>query len=241
MRRRSGWVLDRLGLRAPDQGARPAPVPARGGAARGQHARLPRPAGTNAGPRPVTGSGCGWQDLPRGPPRLRHPSPPARRRRTRRAPAGSPRGRCQAQQGQPLHCAPGTPGPGRRRGDLRCPAYSASAAWTSPERQAIKITRRRQDTATARASRQTVCAVTRLTSAQATAPDLADLVREHWSIGVHHQHQDVQRSYRHQPHRQRPGKPGHHPRHHQRRRLPKRPRRPAGPHHPRRSSPPPRH
>ena len=40
-------------------------------------------------------------------------------------------------------------------------------------RQAIKITRRRKDTATARTTRQTVYAVTSLTSAHATAPDLA--------------------------------------------------------------------
>jgi predicted transposase YbfD/YdcC len=49
-------------------------------------------------------------------------------------------------------------------------------------RQAIKITRWRQDTATGKASRQTVYAVTSLTSADATAQDLARLVREHWSI-----------------------------------------------------------
>ena len=49
-------------------------------------------------------------------------------------------------------------------------------------RQAIKITRWRQDTGTGRISRQTIYAVTSLTSAQATAQDLACLVREHWSI-----------------------------------------------------------
>jgi len=53
-------------------------------------------------------------------------------------------------------------------------------------RQAIKITRWRQDTATGRASRQTVYAVTSLTSADATAQDLARLVGEHWSIEAHH-------------------------------------------------------
>ena len=53
-------------------------------------------------------------------------------------------------------------------------------------RQAIKITRWRQDTATSRASRQTVYAVTSLTSADATTEDLARLVREHWSIEAHH-------------------------------------------------------
>ena len=58
-------------------------------------------------------------------------------------------------------------------------------------RQAIKITRWRQDTATGKASRQTVYAVTSLTSADATAPDLARLVREHWSIEAHHHIRDV--------------------------------------------------
>ena len=53
-------------------------------------------------------------------------------------------------------------------------------------RQALKITRRRQDTSAGRTSRQTVYAVTSLTSADATAPDLARLVREHWSIEAHH-------------------------------------------------------
>jgi hypothetical protein len=47
-------------------------------------------------------------------------------------------------------------------------------------RQAIKITRWRKDSVTGRASRQTVYAVTSLTSADATAQDLARLVREHW-------------------------------------------------------------
>jgi hypothetical protein len=51
-------------------------------------------------------------------------------------------------------------------------------------RQAIKLTRWRQDTATGKTSRQTVYAVTSLTSADATAQDLARLVREHWSIEV---------------------------------------------------------
>lgn len=53
-------------------------------------------------------------------------------------------------------------------------------------RQAIKITRWRQDTATGKASRRTVYAVTSLASAHATAQDLARLVREHWSIEAHH-------------------------------------------------------
>ena len=58
-------------------------------------------------------------------------------------------------------------------------------------RQAIKITRRRKDTATGRTSRQTVYAVTSLTSAHATAADLARLVREHWSIEAHHHIRDT--------------------------------------------------
>jgi predicted transposase YbfD/YdcC len=58
-------------------------------------------------------------------------------------------------------------------------------------RQAIKITRRRKDTATGRVSRETVYAVTSLTSADASAQDLARLVREHWSIEAHHHVRDV--------------------------------------------------
>src|SRR6266516_3178311 len=58
-------------------------------------------------------------------------------------------------------------------------------------RQAIKITRRRQDTATGKTTRETVYAVTTLTSAHATAPDLARLVREHWSVEAHHHIRDT--------------------------------------------------
>jgi predicted transposase YbfD/YdcC len=58
-------------------------------------------------------------------------------------------------------------------------------------RQAIKITRWRQDTATGKTSRETVYAITSLTSAQATSHDLARLVREHWSIEAHHHIRDV--------------------------------------------------
>ena len=58
-------------------------------------------------------------------------------------------------------------------------------------RQAIKITRLRKDTGTGKASRETVYAVTSLTSAHATAQDLARLVREHWSIEAHHHIRDV--------------------------------------------------
>src|ERR1035441_5066432 len=52
--------------------------------------------------------------------------------------------------------------------------------------QAIKITRWRKDTATGKTSRETAYAVTSLTSSDATAQDLARLVREHWSIEAHH-------------------------------------------------------
>jgi predicted transposase YbfD/YdcC len=61
----------------------------------------------------------------------------------------------------------------------------------SHARQAIKITRRRQDISTGRTSRETVYAVTSLTSAHATTPDLARLVREHWSIEAHHHIRDT--------------------------------------------------
>jgi predicted transposase YbfD/YdcC len=53
-------------------------------------------------------------------------------------------------------------------------------------RQAIKITRWRQEVATGKTSRETVYAITSLTSAHATAQDLARLIREHWSIEAHH-------------------------------------------------------
>jgi len=49
-------------------------------------------------------------------------------------------------------------------------------------RQAIKITRWRQETPTGKVSRQAVYAITSLTSADATTHDLARLVREHWSV-----------------------------------------------------------
>jgi predicted transposase YbfD/YdcC len=58
-------------------------------------------------------------------------------------------------------------------------------------RQAIKITRWRQDTGTGKVSRQAVYAVTSLTSADATMQDLGRLVREHWSIEAHHHVRDV--------------------------------------------------
>jgi predicted transposase YbfD/YdcC len=58
-------------------------------------------------------------------------------------------------------------------------------------RQAIKITRWRKDAGTGTTTRQTAYAVTSLTSADASAHDLARLVREHWSIEAHHHIRDV--------------------------------------------------
>ena len=58
-------------------------------------------------------------------------------------------------------------------------------------RQAIKITRQREDTTTGKTTRQTAYAVTSLTSARATGQDLARLVREHRSIEAHHHIRDV--------------------------------------------------
>ena len=58
-------------------------------------------------------------------------------------------------------------------------------------RQAIKITRWRKDTATGKVSRESVYAITSLTSADADAEDLARLIREHWSIEAHHHIRDV--------------------------------------------------
>jgi hypothetical protein len=84
----------------------------------------------------------------------------------------------------------------RERGHGRAETRTLKAAHVSRldfphARQAIKITRWRQDVATGRTSRQTVYAVTSLTSADATAQDLARLVREHWSIEAHHHGRDI--------------------------------------------------
>ena len=84
----------------------------------------------------------------------------------------------------------------RERGHGRAETRTLKAAHVSRldfphARQAIKITRRRQDTAADRTSRQTVYAITSLTSAHATVQDLARLVREHWSIEAHHHVRDV--------------------------------------------------
>ena len=78
----------------------------------------------------------------------------------------------------------------RERGHGRAETRTMKAAHVSGlgfphARQAIKITQWRQDTGTGKATRQTVYAITSLTSADATARDLARLVREHWSIEAH--------------------------------------------------------
>ncbi|MGH3845115.1 MAG: ISAs1 family transposase, partial [Pseudonocardiaceae bacterium] len=95
----------------------------------------------------------------------------------------------------PWRQVPGT-GAARDRGHGRIETRTLKAAHVSRldfpcARQAIKITRRRQDTAAGGTSRQTVYAITSLTSAEATAQDLARLVREHWSIEAHHHVRDV--------------------------------------------------
>jgi hypothetical protein len=79
----------------------------------------------------------------------------------------------------------------RERGHGRAETRTLKAAHVSGldfphARQAIKITRWRQDTSAGTASRQTVYAVTSLTSAEATMQDLARLAREQWSIEAHH-------------------------------------------------------
>jgi predicted transposase YbfD/YdcC len=84
----------------------------------------------------------------------------------------------------------------RERGHGRAETRTLKAAHVSGldfphARQAIKITRWRQDTSAGTASRQTVYAVTSLTSAEATTQDLARLVREQWSIEAHHHVRDV--------------------------------------------------
>jgi predicted transposase YbfD/YdcC len=84
----------------------------------------------------------------------------------------------------------------RERGHGRAETRTLKAAHVSRldlpgARQAIKITRWRHDTSAGRTSRQTVYAVTSLTSADATAGDLARLVREQWSIEAHHHVRDL--------------------------------------------------
>ena len=84
----------------------------------------------------------------------------------------------------------------REKGHGRAETRTLKAAHVSGldfphARQALKITRWRRDTATGKASRQAVYAVTSLTSAEATAGDLARLVREQWSIEAHHHVRDL--------------------------------------------------
>ena len=57
--------------------------------------------------------------------------------------------------------------------------------------QAIKVTRWRQNAKTKKISRESLYVVTSLTSAKATPADLARLLREHWSIEVHHHIRDL--------------------------------------------------
>jgi len=58
-------------------------------------------------------------------------------------------------------------------------------------KQAVKLTRWRQDARTGKISRETVYVITSLSSAQATPQDLARLVRDHWTVEVHHRTRDV--------------------------------------------------
>jgi predicted transposase YbfD/YdcC len=85
-----------------------------------------------------------------------------------------------------------TRGTGHGRTETRTLKTAHVAGLDFPHaRQAIKITRRRQEITTGKISRETVYAVTSLTSAHATARDLARLAREHWSIEAHHHIRDV--------------------------------------------------
>ena len=84
----------------------------------------------------------------------------------------------------------------REKGHGRAETRTLKAAHVSGldfphARQAIKITRWRQEIATGRVSRQAVYAVTSLTSADVTAGDLARLVRGQWSIEAHHHVRDL--------------------------------------------------
>ena len=84
----------------------------------------------------------------------------------------------------------------REKGHGRAETRTLKAAHVSGldfphARQAIKITRWRQEIATGRVSRQAVYAVTSLTSTDATAGDLARLVRGQWSIEAHHHVRDL--------------------------------------------------
>jgi predicted transposase YbfD/YdcC len=89
-----------------------------------------------------------------------------------------------------------TAGTARDTGHGRIETRTLKAAHTDRldfphARQAIKITRRRETITTGKTTRETVYAITSLTSTHATAADLARLVREHWSIEAHHHIRDV--------------------------------------------------
>ena len=58
-------------------------------------------------------------------------------------------------------------------------------------RQAIQLTRRRQDVKTRKMSHETVFVVTSLTSAQASPAELAQLIRGHWVVEAQHHIRDV--------------------------------------------------
>ena len=84
----------------------------------------------------------------------------------------------------------------RERGHGRAETRTLKAAHVAGldfphARQAVKITRWRQEIATGRVSRETAYAVTSLASADATAGDLARLVRGQWSIEAHHHVRDL--------------------------------------------------
>jgi predicted transposase YbfD/YdcC len=84
----------------------------------------------------------------------------------------------------------------RERGHGRAETRTIRAARVSGldfphARQAVKITRWRQEIATGRVSRETVYAVTSLISTDTTAGDLARLVRGQWSIEAHHHIRDL--------------------------------------------------
>jgi predicted transposase YbfD/YdcC len=83
-------------------------------------------------------------------------------------------------------------GKGHGRLETRTPKATHTSHLDFPHaRQAIKITRRRENVSTGKTTRQTVYAITSLTSAEATTLDLARLIREHWSIEAHHNIHDV--------------------------------------------------
>jgi len=101
----------------------------------------------------------------------------------------TPRSRLHAQlRALPWWQVPGG-APARAKGHGRAETRTLKAAHVRHldfphARQALKITRWRKDTSAGRATRQTVYAITSLTSADTTTRDLARLEpREHWSVG----------------------------------------------------------